>query len=91
MILKSFKTSRSEMLKLGQVEDETQVDRMTHLEEVHLQMCVRASNMVKAAECLLKLVSDVKQYLILNDFPSVNEAISQNSQVATIKLLITRL
>ena len=29
----------------------------------------------------MKLVSDVKQYLILNDFPSVNEAISQNSEL----------
>ena len=26
-------------------------------------------------------VSDLKQYLILNDFPSVNEAISQNSNM----------
>ena len=71
----------AEIVKLGQVEDETQVDRMTHLEEVHFQMSVRSCNMVRAAEALLKLVSDVKQYLILNDFPSVNEAITHNSQV----------
>ena len=42
---------------------------------------VRASNMVRAGESLMKLVSDLKQYLILNDFPSVNEAISQNSNM----------
>lgn len=71
----------AEIVKLGQVEDETQVDRMTHLEEVHFQMSVRACNMVRAAEALLKLVADVKQYLILNDFPSVNDAITHNSQV----------
>ena len=29
----------------------------------------------------MKLVSDIKQYLILNDFHSVNEAISTNSQL----------
>lgn len=29
----------------------------------------------------MKLVSDIKQYLILNDFPSVNEAITQNSKL----------
>ena len=29
----------------------------------------------------MKLVSDLKQYLILNDFPSVNEAISTNSKI----------
>lgn len=28
----------------------------------------------------MKLVSDIKQYLILNDFHSVNEAITTNSQ-----------
>ena len=37
--------------------------------------------MVRAGESLMKLVSDLKQYLILNDFPSVNEAISQNSNM----------
>ena len=33
----------------------------------------------------MKLVSDVKQYLILNDFPSVNEAITQNSELFKTK------
>ena len=36
---------------------------------------------VRAAESLLKLVSDIKQFLILNDFPSVNEAITHHSQL----------
>ncbi|KAF2350997.1 Mediator of RNA polymerase II transcription subunit 22 [Trinorchestia longiramus] len=80
--VKSILDNFLEIVKLGQVEDETQVDRMTHLEEVHYQMSVRSHNMVRAAESLLKLVSDVKQYLILNDFPSVNEAITFNSQMA---------
>jgi mediator of RNA polymerase II transcription subunit 22 len=52
--------------------------------------------MVRAGESLMKLVSDLKQYLILNDFPSVNEAISQNSnmfkemQVRTTQIPITK-
>ncbi len=29
----------------------------------------------------MKLVTDLKQYLILNDFPSANEAITQNARV----------
>lgn len=29
----------------------------------------------------MKLISEIKQYLILNDFPSVNEAIAHNSKV----------
>lgn len=35
---------------------------------------------VRAGESLMKLVSDLKQFLILNDFPSVNDAISQQNQ-----------
>lgn len=29
----------------------------------------------------MKLISDIKQYLILNDFPTVNDAISQNTKM----------
>lgn len=36
---------------------------------------------VRAGESLMKLISDIKQYLILNDFPSVNEAIAANSKM----------
>ncbi|KAG8198961.1 hypothetical protein JTE90_001761 [Oedothorax gibbosus] len=45
------------------------------------EMHVRAANIVRAAESLTKLISDIKQYLILNDFPSVNEAISQKTKM----------
>lgn len=38
------------------------------------------SPQVRAGESLMKLVSDLKQFLILNDFPSVNEAIDQRNQ-----------
>jgi len=76
--VKSILDNFFEVVKLGQVEDETQVDRMTQLEEVSFQMSVRSANVVRAAEALLRLVAEVKQYLILNDFPSVNEAISNN-------------
>lgn len=40
---------------------------------------------VRAGESLMKLVSDIKQYLILNDFHSVNDAISKNSQLYRTK------
>lgn len=40
-----------------------------------------AFGIVRAGESLMKLVSDIKQYLILNDFHSVNDAISANSQL----------
>ncbi|XP_020613412.1 mediator of RNA polymerase II transcription subunit 22-like [Orbicella faveolata] len=34
---------------------------------------------VRAGESLMKLVSDMKEFLILNDFPSVNASISERS------------
>ncbi|XP_009475364.1 PREDICTED: mediator of RNA polymerase II transcription subunit 22 [Nipponia nippon] len=62
------------------IEDETQVSRATQGEQDNYEMHVRAANIVRAGESLMKLVSDLKQFLILNDFPSVNEAINQRNQ-----------
>lgn len=42
---------------------------------------IRLQFQVRASESLMKLISDIKQYLILNDFPSVNEAIVDNSKM----------
>ena len=36
---------------------------------------------MRAGESLIKLVSDIKQYLILNDFHSVNDAITASSNL----------
>ena len=44
------------------------------------EMQVRAANIVRAGESLMNLVSDIKQFLILNDFPSTNESIMNNNQ-----------
>ncbi|CAL4101839.1 unnamed protein product [Meganyctiphanes norvegica] len=77
--VKSILDNFIEIVRLGYVDDETQVTRMTQVEEINFQMHVRSATMVRACESLMKLVADVKQYLILNDFPSVNEAIIHNS------------
>lgn len=53
---------------------------MAQCEQDAYEMQVRAANIVRAGESLLKLVSDIKQFLVLNDFHSVNEAITTNSQ-----------
>lgn len=42
---------------------------------------MRASNIVRSGESLLKLVSDMKEFLILNDFTPVNSSISEISQM----------
>lgn len=55
--------------------------QVVQCEQDMYEMEVRAANIVRAGESLIKLVSDIKQYLILNDFYTVNEAITQSSQL----------
>lgn len=58
-----------------------QLSKLTQCEQDGYEMQVRAANIVRAGESLLKLVSDIKQFLILNDFHSVNDAISNSSAI----------
>ncbi|CAB3376086.1 Hypothetical predicted protein [Cloeon dipterum] len=78
-----------EMVKLAKGDSEAQnsqqLSRITQCEQEHYEMHVRAANIVRAGESLMKLISDIKQYLILNDFPSVNEAIASNSKLFRTK------
>ncbi|KAH0815970.1 hypothetical protein GEV33_006820 [Tenebrio molitor] len=83
--VKSMLENFEEIVKLAKGEHDTQLSRMTQCEQDTYEMHVRAANIVRAGESLMKLVSDIKQYLILNDFPSVNEAITQNSKLFRTK------
>ncbi|XP_043914321.1 mediator of RNA polymerase II transcription subunit 22 isoform X1 [Protopterus annectens] len=78
--IRSILDNFTEIIKTARIEEETQVSRATQSEQDHYEMNVRAANIVRAGESLMKLVSDLKQFLILNDFPSVNEAINQRNQ-----------
>ncbi|SPP89127.1 blast:Nucleosome assembly protein 1-like 1-A [Drosophila guanche] len=79
--VRSMLENFEETLKLARRESHSQISRTTQCEQDALEMQIRASNMVRAGESLMKLVADLKQYLILNDFHSVNEAITNNSQL----------
>ncbi|CAE1249952.1 MED22 [Acanthosepion pharaonis] len=79
--IKSMVENFKEIIKLARVEDDTQISRMTQAEQDQYEMQVRAANIVRAGESLMKLVSDLKQFLILNDFPSVNEFIGQKTKL----------
>ncbi|KAG7243884.1 hypothetical protein INR49_006039 [Caranx melampygus] len=82
--IRSILDNFTEIIKTAKIEDETQVSRATQAEQDHYEMHVRAANIVRAGESLMKLVSDLKQFLILNDFPSVNDAITTVSGTALI-------
>ncbi|XP_066436417.1 mediator of RNA polymerase II transcription subunit 22 isoform X3 [Eleutherodactylus coqui] len=78
--IKSIMDNFTEIIKTARIEEEHQVSRSTQGEQDNYEMQVRSANIVRAGESLMRLVSDLKQYLILNDFPSVNEAINQRNQ-----------
>ncbi|XP_068734719.1 mediator of RNA polymerase II transcription subunit 22-like [Montipora capricornis] len=77
--VKSILDNFTEIIKSSKVENETQVARLTQSTQDQYEMNVRAANIVRAGESLMKLVSDMKEFLILNDFPSVNTSISERS------------
>lgn len=77
----NFKFVESEITRLAKGEGGSQLSKVVQCEQDTFEMQVRASNIVRAGESLMKLVSDIKQYLILNDFYTVNEAITQSSQL----------
>lgn len=77
--VKSILDNFTEIVKSSKVEDETEVSRLTQSAQDQYEVNVRAANIVRAGESLLKLVSDMKEFLILNDFPSVNATISERS------------
>jgi len=79
--VKSMLENFEEIIKLARAESDSQLSKITQCEQDTYEMQVRAANIVRAGESLMKLVSDIKQYLILNDFHSVNEAITANSQL----------
>ncbi|XP_035224647.1 mediator of RNA polymerase II transcription subunit 22-like [Stegodyphus dumicola] len=82
--IKSMVDNFTEIVKLARPtheDDKGNVIRPLATSQDQCEMHVRAANIVRAAESLMKLISDIKQYLILNDFPSVNEAISQKTKV----------
>ncbi|CDW51821.1 Mediator of RNA polymerase II transcription subun it 22 [Trichuris trichiura] len=95
--VKSMRENFTEILRLAKVTEETQMHRLTEYEHEQYEMQVRASNMTRSAETLIQTVSDLRQFLILNDFAFINEAVTftsgqcqlsqkeMNDKLATIK------
>lgn len=57
-------------------------EKVTEAQVSHIEneVAVRAANIVRAAEALSKLTSDLKEVLILNDFSSINEILTQRAE-----------
>jgi len=84
----------NEIVKSAKVEEHALLDRPTQNYFDIYQMRVRAANIVRAGESLLRLISELKTFIILNDFPSINNdvterknSLNQNHKVYTDHLV----
>lgn len=76
--VKSITDHFLEIIRLVKIEQEPNMTP-ARIQETTYEMHVRAANITRAAESVMKLIWDIKQYLIINDFPLINEAISAQS------------
>merc|ERR1711973_298604 len=86
--IKSILDNYTEVVKVAKIEEETQVAHLTQAVEDSYEVDVRASNIVRAGESLMKLISDIKESLILNDFPAINASLQK--RVRLLKTLQRR-
>lgn len=66
----------SETLKLLKLDEENGLNKMSQHELDEYQIEIRTANVIKATESLTKIVSDLKDLIILNDFKSINTQIT---------------
>ena len=75
--VRSLYDNLTEISKFGisKPEEESTLTKVAQAEQNRYEIEVRAANMSRASESLMKLISEVKQYVILNDFSQINDNI----------------
>ncbi|KAF6032633.1 MED22 [Bugula neritina] len=68
----------TEIIRQAKVTDSSQTRQTTEGEQVNYEISVRAANVVRAGDSLMKLVSDLKQFLILNDFSAIGDSVESS-------------
>ncbi len=62
------------------LEDSGKRTTEAHVAHIEYDVSVKAANIVRAAASLSKLVSDLKETLILNDLSSINEVTTRKTE-----------
>ena len=84
--VKSLVENLEQALRLMKVEPGSGSEcSQARLQEAVLQMRVRAANMTRAGESLMRLIWDMKEFVVTNDFPLINERITKETQSALDK------
>ncbi|XP_015795388.1 mediator of RNA polymerase II transcription subunit 22 [Tetranychus urticae] len=79
--IKSITDNYLEIIKLVKIDNEGLPNNSTPARaQEHYEVIVRAANMVRAQESLIKLIYQLKQFYIINDFKLINKAISNESK-----------
>ena len=76
--VKSLLDNYEQILKLVRVDSDVNLSA-SRVQETGYETRVRAANMSRASESIMKLIWDIKQYLIINDFPLINDTISSQT------------
>ncbi|XP_037708573.1 mediator of RNA polymerase II transcription subunit 22 [Drosophila subpulchrella] len=85
--VRSMLVNFEEILKMACRDRNGQIQETTQYEIDALEMQLRAANVVRAADSLMKLVNDLKEYHILYDFPGIDEEIKKNCELIQAKTL----
>lgn len=65
------------------VEDDSRLTSTNQAFQDNYEVSVRCTNILKAGESLINLISDLKECLIFQDFPSLNASLSQQKASLT--------
>merc|ERR1712157_70669 len=77
--IRSIKENFEEILRASKKEEKSQLAQTTSAMFDQTQIQVRAAKIVHAGENLLKLISDLKTFLVIHDFPAINETIKRRN------------
>lgn len=90
--IKTMLDNYTEVVKLAHVEVNESNNYLESIkQQEQYEMEVRAANICKASEELIKLIYNIKQFLIINDFPLINDAISSTANLAKAEEIDKRL
>lgn len=90
--VKTMLDNYTEVVKLAHVEVNESNNYLESIkQQEQYEMEVRAANICKASEELIKLIYNIKQFLIINDFPLINDAISSTANLAKAEEIDKRL
>jgi len=77
--MRSLRDNLKEIVVAAKCEEKSQLSKTTAAIYDRCQIQVRAANIVRGGENLIRLISDIKTFLVIHDFPAINDTINKRS------------